>query len=194
MYERQRAEDEKVLHLVGRAASKDQRTFKLLTQCFCVSFNFDDTICYMQEQALKNLLKEMEGLIVELQGARTELIKVDAIFGNMQKYQVKELKLIKGVLLHLQGFNAWHDDKNSSIGIKHMGEIDVNMLIRSCSERFEARQAEFKALALCRMWQEKLQNPEQKPYSSRVMELQGKSKGKTRGSYKLRHPQCEQKT
>lgn len=37
----------------------------------------------MQEQALKNLLKEMEGLIVELQGARTELIKVDAIFGNM---------------------------------------------------------------------------------------------------------------
>lgn len=55
-------------------------------------------------------------------------------------------------------------DNSSEIGIKQMGETDLNVVKRACSKRFRASEVETAAVALCSAWQEKLKNTLWRPF------------------------------
>lgn len=65
-----------------------------------------------------------------------------------------------------QVLNDRECDNSSEIGVKQMGEIDLNVIKRVCSKRFRSSEAETAAVALCSAWQKKLQNTQWHPFET----------------------------
>ncbi|XP_059644732.1 factor of DNA methylation 1-like [Cornus florida] len=60
--------------------------------------------------------------------------------------------------------------RNTLIGIKRMGEIDVKPFQNTCRLRFPLEEAQVKASEQCSLWQERLKKPEWHPFKIVVVE------------------------
>jgi len=59
------------------------------------------------------------------------------------------------------------------IGIKRMGELDEKPFRNACKKKFQAEDADVRALELCSQWQEELKNPSWHPY--KIVESDGRT-------------------
>lgn len=80
------------------------------------------------------------------------------------------------LLMYLQG---WPDHNfDTSIGIKRMGELDVQLFQRALKENFPRSKVDEKAVELCSLWQDYIRNPEWHPF--KIVKIPGSEERKVR--------------
>ncbi|KAI7746846.1 hypothetical protein M8C21_016303 [Ambrosia artemisiifolia] len=63
----------------------------------------------------------------------------------------------------IKGLHDMLQPGRTNIGVKRMGEIDSKALLEACKDKFDIEEAQIKALELCTLWQDKVNNPEWHP-------------------------------
>lgn len=113
------------------------------------------------DAAVQNKIKEMNG---ELEEKIEEMKSVEELYQTLlskERQSNDELQEARKELI--QGLGKLLVSSRAHIGIKRMGEIDPKTFKEACKERYP-EDAEFKALELCSLWQEKLKDSDWYPF------------------------------
>ncbi|KAI7735716.1 hypothetical protein M8C21_010880 [Ambrosia artemisiifolia] len=121
------------------------------------------SVLQRQIDAKQKLELEIEELNGKLQRVKEEALKkvleLKSQLDAEQKLHM-EIEELKG---KLQGLHDMLQPGRTNIGVKRMGEIDSKALLEACKDKFDSEEAQIKALELCTLWQDKVNNPEWHP-------------------------------
>lgn len=113
------------------------------------------------DAAVQNKIKEMNA---ELDEKIDEMKSVEDLYQTLvskERQSNDELQEARKELI--QGLSELLVSNRAHIGIKRMGEIDPKTFQEACKQKYPD-DAEFKALELCSLWQEKLKNSDWYPF------------------------------
>ncbi|KAF6137792.1 hypothetical protein GIB67_040500 [Kingdonia uniflora] len=130
----------------------------------------EDRQCIGEDENLKidamretiSNLEEKEGELEHLEDLSQSLIAKERKSNDEMQEARKEL---------IDGLKEISDC--TSIGVKRMGELDVNPFQNACRQKYPIGEADVKSLELCSLWDDYLRNPNWHPF--KIITVAGKS-------------------
>jgi len=115
------------------------------------------------QNEIKEVTEELEQVVNEM-GSLEDLCQTLIV-----KERQTTDKLLEACKVLIAGFGNISGGR-TSIGLKRMGEIETRPFLNVCKVRFPPSEAEVKAVELCSLWQERLQNPDWSPFKIVMLE------------------------